>query len=176
MTVSAWTEVQLAVGGALKLARGDASGLGFFDTSIDRRIDICCAFSDLRNFRRSRMFGRSRALSIARDFMFKISTFDTPEERRLVVEGTLIRPWVTELRKTWCEAGDSLDGRRMVIDLTNATIIDSEGEAAILELMQEGAKFSCSGVLTKHVLKQLAHKCHRRLHGVLEHRPQKNER
>ncbi|MBV9014912.1 MAG: hypothetical protein JO213_20945 [Alphaproteobacteria bacterium] len=35
MTVPAWTEVQLAVGGALKLARGDASGLGFFDTSID---------------------------------------------------------------------------------------------------------------------------------------------
>jgi hypothetical protein len=35
MTVPAWTEVQLAVGGALKLARGDASGLGFFDTSVD---------------------------------------------------------------------------------------------------------------------------------------------
>ena len=35
MTVSAWIEVQLAVGGALRLARGDPSGLGFFDTSID---------------------------------------------------------------------------------------------------------------------------------------------
>jgi len=35
MTVSAWTEVQLAVGGALKLARGDPRGLDFFDTSID---------------------------------------------------------------------------------------------------------------------------------------------
>ena len=35
MTVPAWVEVQLAVGGALKLARGDPSGLGFFDTSID---------------------------------------------------------------------------------------------------------------------------------------------
>src|SRR5687768_1174023 len=34
-TVSAWTEVQLAVGGALRLARGDRRGLGFFDTSID---------------------------------------------------------------------------------------------------------------------------------------------
>jgi hypothetical protein len=35
MTVPAWTEVQLAVGGALKLARGDPRGLGFFNTSID---------------------------------------------------------------------------------------------------------------------------------------------
>jgi hypothetical protein len=35
MSLSAWTEVQLAVGGALRLARGDRSGLGFFDASID---------------------------------------------------------------------------------------------------------------------------------------------
>jgi hypothetical protein len=35
MSVSAWVETQLAIGGALKLARGDARGLGFFDTSLD---------------------------------------------------------------------------------------------------------------------------------------------
>jgi hypothetical protein len=35
VTVPAWTEVQLAVGGALRLARGDPRGLDFFDTSID---------------------------------------------------------------------------------------------------------------------------------------------
>jgi hypothetical protein len=35
MTVSAWIETQLAIGGALKLARGDARGLGFFDASLD---------------------------------------------------------------------------------------------------------------------------------------------
>src|SRR5438045_6703076 len=35
MTVSAWTEVQLAVGGALRLACGDRRGLSFFDVSID---------------------------------------------------------------------------------------------------------------------------------------------
>src|SRR5207302_3287187 len=34
VTVPAWVEVQLAVGGALKLARGDRRGLGFFHTSI----------------------------------------------------------------------------------------------------------------------------------------------
>src|SRR3954447_13476183 len=35
VAVPAWTEVQLAVGGALRLACGDRRGLGFFDTSID---------------------------------------------------------------------------------------------------------------------------------------------
>ena len=35
MTVSPWTEVQLAVGGALRLAIGDRRGLALFDISID---------------------------------------------------------------------------------------------------------------------------------------------
>jgi ABC-type transporter Mla MlaB component len=100
--------------------------------------------------------------------MFRISTFDTPQERRLVVEGTLMSPWVAELRKTWGTAGASLEGRRLVIDLTNATRVDAEGEAAIFELMQDGAKFSCSGVVMRHVLRQLAHKCNTRLNRVLK--------
>lgn len=107
-------------------------------------------------------------LSASVKHMFKISTIETSTERRLIVEGALIKPWVAELRKTWNEAGNSLDGRKMIIDLTNATIIDPEGEAAISELMQEGAKFCCSGVLTKHVLKQIAHKCQTTLSSVLE--------
>ncbi len=35
MTIPAWTEVQLAVGGALRLACGDRRGLGSFDVSLD---------------------------------------------------------------------------------------------------------------------------------------------
>jgi hypothetical protein len=99
--------------------------------------------------------------------MFKISTIDTERERRLVVEGTLVQPWVAEFQRTWSEAGNSLEGRTLVIDLTNATVISREGESAIFELMKQGAKFSCCGVLTRHLLKQLAHRCHTRLTNVL---------
>src|SRR5258708_2748423 len=101
--------------------------------------------------------------SMRKTYMFRISTIDTQRERRLVVEGTLVSPWVAELRTTWSSAGNSLEGRTLVIDLRNATTIDREGEAPILELMQEGAKFCCSGVLTKYVLKQAAHRCNTRL-------------
>ncbi|HEY4679276.1 MAG TPA: hypothetical protein VIJ01_19070 [Candidatus Angelobacter sp.] len=99
--------------------------------------------------------------------MFRISTIDTQRERRLVVEGTLVPPWVDELRKTWSDAGDGLEGRSLVIDLTNATVISREGENAIFDLMKDGAKFSCGGVLTKHVLKELARRCHTTLKDVL---------
>lgn len=110
-----------------------------------------------------------------RGHMFKISTIDTRDERRLVVEGTLVNPWVAELRRSWGAACSSLEDRKLVIDLTDATKIDSEGEAAILELIQDGAKFCCSGVLTKHVLKQLASKCHTGLHNVLDDKRTRSE-
>jgi hypothetical protein len=92
--------------------------------------------------------------------MLKISTIDRRSERRLVVEGKLIQPWIGELRRTWRSAGEDLHGRKRVIDLSNATVISKEGEDALFDLMKEGAKFSCGGVLTRYVIKRLAHKCH----------------
>jgi hypothetical protein len=90
--------------------------------------------------------------------MFKISSIDTRSQRTLVVEGTLIGPWVPELRTSWRKASHDLGGRKLVVDLSNLTVISYEGEDAIFDLMKEGAKFLCGGVLTRHVLKQLARK------------------
>jgi hypothetical protein len=98
--------------------------------------------------------------------MLKISTIDTISDRRLVVEGKLVQPWVGELRSTWRSATEDLQGRKLTIDLSHATVIGQEGQEAILELMREGAKFSCCGVLTKYVVKQLARRCHGRVRGV----------
>ncbi|HEY4766547.1 MAG TPA: hypothetical protein VIH75_22945 [Candidatus Sulfotelmatobacter sp.] len=90
--------------------------------------------------------------------MFRISITDTPSRRTLVVEGALTGPWVAELGTTWRNAGRELEGRKLVIDLRNLTIISCEGEEAIFDLMKKGARFTCGGVLTRHVLKQLARK------------------
>jgi anti-anti-sigma regulatory factor len=92
--------------------------------------------------------------------MFKISIVDTPAQRKLVVEGRLTEPWVNELLATWRNASRDLDRRKLVIDLSSLTVISSEGENAIFDLMKQGAKFSCCGVLTRHVLKRVASKCH----------------
>ncbi len=98
-------------------------------------------------------------LSVVRINMFKISIIDNRSQRKLVVEGRLIEPWVDELRTTWKDASRNLDGRRLVIDVGSLTVISREGEDAIFDLMKEGAKFSCGGVLTRHVLKRLARRC-----------------
>jgi hypothetical protein len=91
--------------------------------------------------------------------MFKISIVEKPGQRRLVLEGTLVSPWTAEVQSAWENAGEGLDGRKLIVDLTNVTLINSDGEKTLSELMRDGAKFSCSGVLTKHVLKQLARRC-----------------
>jgi len=90
--------------------------------------------------------------------MFKISNIDTPSQRTLVVEGTLVGSWVSELRTAWRASSQELGGRKLVVDLCNLTVISREGEVAILDLMKEGAMFSRGGILTRHVLKQLARK------------------
>jgi hypothetical protein len=90
--------------------------------------------------------------------MFKISIVDTRTQCKLIVEGTLIGPWIAELGTTWRNVSRELNGRKLIVDLTNVTAISPEGEEAIFDLMKKGAKFACASVLTKHVLKQLARK------------------
>jgi hypothetical protein len=142
-----------------------------FDTGDDMTLASALEFQSFAGIRLAReAWHPACACRISENVMFRISTIDTERERRLVVEGTLVSPWVAELRSTWSSAGSSLEGRKLVIDLRNATTIDMEGEAAILELMKEGAKFCCSGVLTKHVLKQAAHRCKTSLENVLNRR------
>jgi hypothetical protein len=95
--------------------------------------------------------------------MFRISIIDTPTQRTLVVEGTLVGPWVGELCTAWRNACQERGGRKLVVDLRNLTTISRTGEDAIFDLMKEGAKFSCGNVLTNHVVKQLARKKQREL-------------
>jgi hypothetical protein len=97
--------------------------------------------------------------------MFKISIADTPCRRTLLVEGTLIGPWIAELGTTWRNASQDLGGCKLIIDLTDVTVISREGEDAIFDLMKKGANFSCGGVLMKHVLKELARKKPKESHG-----------
>jgi hypothetical protein len=91
--------------------------------------------------------------------MLKISIVDTVSQRKLVVEGKLIEPWVSELQMSCHNATRNLDGRKLVIDVCSLTSISREGEDAIFDLMKQGVKFSCAGILTRHVLKRLAREC-----------------
>ena len=89
--------------------------------------------------------------------MLKISVIESPRRCRLVLEGGLVEPWVAELLGEYAKAREHLHGRELVIDLTNLTAVSAAGEDALLELMEDGARFQC-GVFAREVLKQLASK------------------
>jgi hypothetical protein len=91
--------------------------------------------------------------------MFRISIVESESHRRLVLEGKLISPWTQDVETAWKAAVARPDGRKLIIDLTNVTLISRDGENTLFRLMNEGAKFACGDVLTRHVLKQLARKC-----------------
>ncbi len=88
--------------------------------------------------------------------MLRISIREVRNERRLIVEGKLIAPWSDELKTACDRARADLDGRELVIELTNLTAINQQGENALIALMSEGVKFRGCGVFTKQVLRQLA--------------------
>jgi anti-anti-sigma regulatory factor len=95
----------------------------------------------------------------AKQEMLKISIFETRSRRRLVLEGTLVHPWTAELEQAWTSAEKQVEARKLVVDLTNVTLISGDGEEMLLKLMRSGVKFSARNVLTKYVLKQLARRC-----------------
>jgi hypothetical protein len=94
--------------------------------------------------------------------VLRITTIETQGERRLVLEGRLIEPWITEFKKAWQEASQALNDHRLVIDLANVTVISPEAESLLLEIRREGAQFVCDGVLNKHLVRQIERRCKRK--------------
>jgi hypothetical protein len=89
--------------------------------------------------------------------MLKVSVVEGPRRCRLVLEGMLIEPWVAEVISEYTKTKGHLDGRELVIDITNLSAVSPAGESALLLLLDDNAKFQ-SGVYMKEVLKQLASK------------------
>jgi hypothetical protein len=86
--------------------------------------------------------------------MLKISLVDGQRQRRLIVEGTLVAPWASELAIACEKARADLQGRELVVDLRSLTGIGPEGEAVLLRLLQNKIKLQC-GVFVRELLRQL---------------------
>jgi hypothetical protein len=93
--------------------------------------------------------------------MLRISLIDGRTQRRLILEGKLIAPWSAELRSACQKTRADLNGRELVIEMKHITAISQEGENVILELINDGVRFSCRGVFSKHVFRELARRARR---------------
>jgi anti-anti-sigma regulatory factor len=87
--------------------------------------------------------------------VLKITITETVTERRWVVQGRLVGPWVSELRTTRKRAHTSQDKRACIIDLNDVTFIDKSGERLLRAMSKKGAQLLARGLYVKHVLEQL---------------------
>jgi anti-anti-sigma regulatory factor len=87
--------------------------------------------------------------------MLRITITDDPNEQRWILQGRLSGPWVAQLKSNWekshCQNGPS----KCVVDVSDVTFVDLEGERVLAKMMRDGAKFLATGVYTKHVLEML---------------------
>ena len=87
--------------------------------------------------------------------MFKITTIDNQAQSVLLLEGSLVGPWLPELQRTWDETRQTHEGAMLIVDLTNLTIVSQHGENILFQMMSEGARIVGKSFLAREVLKQL---------------------
>jgi len=91
--------------------------------------------------------------------MLKITTIDSGVQRKLILAGRIVEPWAAELSTAWGRARDSLEGRKVVVDLTGVTVISRDGTRVLHEMMNHGVEFICRGVYVSHVVRNLKTLC-----------------
>lgn len=87
--------------------------------------------------------------------MLKISLVDSTGQLRVVVEGTLVPPWVEELTTACAKAQADLQGRELIVDLRGLTAISPEGENVLRQLKMNKTRLLC-GVFLREIVRQLA--------------------
>jgi hypothetical protein len=91
--------------------------------------------------------------------MLRITVSETNSEQRWTLQGRLAGPWVAQLQTCWAEAQADRAGRSCVIDVTNLTSVDRQGEELLQAMIREGAQFRACGVYIKHMLENLSMRC-----------------
>jgi anti-anti-sigma regulatory factor len=87
--------------------------------------------------------------------VLKITIMETATDRRWIVQGRLVWPWVSELRTTWKRAHKRQDNRTCIIDLNDVTFLDKSGERLLRAMSKKGAQLIAKGLYVRHVLEQL---------------------
>jgi hypothetical protein len=80
---------------------------------------------------------------------------DTPFEQRWVLQGRLCSQWAADLKDRWAITRSTRIGRRCTVDLEDVILVDTQGEAVLLEMVTDGAEFFATRAYMKHKLESL---------------------
>jgi hypothetical protein len=88
--------------------------------------------------------------------MLRITVTETASEQRWVLQGRLTGLSIDELIANWRAHRDRPACQNCIVDLNEVTLIDKDGEQALLMMIRDGAKFVANGLYTKHLLESLS--------------------
>ena len=87
--------------------------------------------------------------------MLRITTSETGNGQKWILEGQLAGPSAGELQTSWKTAGGP---SKCVVDLTGVTFVDEAGALVLSEMKDAGVRFIARGVDTMHLLEDLKRK------------------
>lgn len=91
--------------------------------------------------------------------MLRIMITDGAVEQRWILQGRLVVPWVAELEKSWSESRSRGDLRKCVVDLSDVTLVDAQGEKLLKTMRKAGAELIACGVYIKYVVEVINSQC-----------------
>jgi hypothetical protein len=87
--------------------------------------------------------------------MFKVTTITNQTQRILVLEGSLVAPWPSNLKGKWDEERRTHEGATFVVDLTKLTIVSQHGENILFQIFTDGARLVGNSLLARVVIQQV---------------------
>jgi anti-anti-sigma factor len=87
--------------------------------------------------------------------VLRITVEKTNEATVLKVEGKLAGPWVHELDLAWTNSQSKTQSGRCVVDLTEVTFVDAEGQKLLAKLHHQGAKLQASGCMNRSIVERI---------------------
>ena len=76
---------------------------------------------------------------------------------KLVLEGRVAGPWVSELERAWVEAVPQIGSRRVEIDMRNVIYADAAGKRVLRSIFsQSGAKLVASSLGIQDLAEEVA--------------------
>lgn len=88
-------------------------------------------------------------------YMLRITRQESAQASIFKLEGKLSGPWVRELEQSWQNASPGLEGRQVVVDLSQVSFIDAEGKGLLGRMHEQGVRFLACTPLNKAILDKI---------------------
>jgi anti-anti-sigma regulatory factor len=86
--------------------------------------------------------------------MLKITSETSPDSARLILEGSLTGPWISELKHEW-QAIQPAGAVSLVVDLAGVTFVGEDGKALLKRMWREGAQLVATGCCIGHLVEEI---------------------